>query len=148
MKILTLILFLFVTGPASAEIYKWTDEEGQVHYDENPGEGSSGSVIVPRQNKAPATPAPSAKQRLENIRKWTDARQKERETEKRRKAEQDAKRVKQEEKCHRKRNRLTDLERGGRRYRLDENGQRRFLSDQEIDSRKNDARAYLEKHCR
>ncbi len=148
MKTLTWVLFLFVTGSASAEIYKWTDENGQVHYGEKSTRGNSDSVVIPMHDKTPSTPAPGTKDRLENIRKWTDARQKERETEKRRKAEQDAKRVRQGEECRRQGNSLASLERGGHRYRLDANGHRVYLSDQEIDSKKDDIREYLKKNCR
>lgn len=148
MKTVTLILCLLVSASTFAEIYKWTDEKGQVHYGENPGGKASGTRIIPQHYKPPSRPAPDAKQRMENIRKWTDARQKERQNEKRKKAKQQEKRAKQEEKCRRSRNRLIDLERGGRRYRLDANGQREFLSDQEIDANKSKTREYLDRNCR
>lgn len=148
MKTIALILCLLFSASTFAEIYKWTDEKGQVHYGEKPGDKASGSSLVQQHYKPPSKLAPDAKQRLENIRRWTEARQKERQTENRKKAEQNKKRAEQEEKCRRSRNRLTDLERGGRRYRLDANGQREFLSDQEIDDKKNNVREYLGKNCR
>ncbi len=148
MKTATLVLCLLFSASTFAEIYKWTDDKGQVHYGEKPTGKASDTSVVPQYYKPPSAPAPDAKQRLENIRKWTDARQKERQIEKRKKAVQKVKRARQEEKCRRNRNRLTDLERGGRRYRLDANGQREFLSDQEIDAKKNKVREYLGKNCR
>lgn len=148
MKITTLIVCLLAAGIAAAEIYKWTDDEGRVHYDEKPKDRASDPMVLPKQYKTPATPPPGEAQRFENIRKWTDARQKEREAEKLRKAELEEKRAKREKRCNKLKNDLADMERGGISwYRLDENGERQYYSDEEITKEKNDLQASIKKNC-
>jgi len=43
-------LCFFIQTPAHAGVYKWTDENGQVHYGEQPGNTSAETVII-RQNE-------------------------------------------------------------------------------------------------
>jgi len=146
--ITTLIACLLAPGIASAEIYKWTDDAGRVHYDEKPKDRASEPMVMPKNYKKPATPPPDETQRFENIRKWTDARQKEREAEKLRQAELEEKRAKREKRCNKLKNDLADMERGGISwYRLDENGQRQYYSDDEIMKEKNDLENSIKKNC-
>lgn len=37
--LLSLTIFVLSTGPVSAELYKWVDEQGKVHYSDQPGSG-------------------------------------------------------------------------------------------------------------
>ena len=148
MKITTLIICLLAPGIATADIYKWTDEDGQIHYGEKPKGNSAKTIATPGYNKQPVAPPPDEKQRLENIRKWTDARQEEREEEKRRKAELKAKKAERTKKCNRMKNEITDLDQGGRRYRLNENGQRYYYSDKDIEVKKDKLRQSIKKNCR
>ena len=46
---------LAVSWPAAAQVYKWTDENGKVHYGDKPQGAKSATTIA-----APPTPAPSA----------------------------------------------------------------------------------------
>jgi len=148
-KITTLIVCLLAPGIAAAEIYKWTDDEGRVHYDEKPKDRASDPMVIPKQYKKSATPPPDESQRFENIRKWTDARQQEREAEKLRKAELEEKRAKREKRCNNLKNELSDIERGGISwYRLDENGERQYYSDEEITKERKDLEKTIKENCR
>lgn len=52
-----LALLLALTAPAaSAQVYKWVDENGRVHYGEKPPPGSKSSAVKPP-TPAPNTPA-------------------------------------------------------------------------------------------
>jgi hypothetical protein len=149
MKTITLMICLILPATVFAEIYKWTDEQGQVHYGEKPAGNASDSTVVPQHYKQPSTPAPDAKQRLDNMRKWNDARQKERAAEKQKKAELKKQRAEKKQQCVTLENDLADMERGGIAwYNLNEAGERVYISDQEIESRKNEMRETIKKNCR
>ena len=49
-SIITASLFLFVLSPLHASVYKWVDENGQVHYGEQPGNTGAEEVNI-RQNE-------------------------------------------------------------------------------------------------
>jgi hypothetical protein len=47
----------FMAAPASAEVFKWVDEQGVTHYSQQPPPEGAGTIIEP--NPAPAAPAAS-----------------------------------------------------------------------------------------
>jgi len=49
-SIITISLGLFVLLPLQAGVYKWVDENGQVHYSERPGNAGAEKVTI-RQNE-------------------------------------------------------------------------------------------------
>ncbi len=149
MKSITLALCLLLPALSAADIYKWTDEKGQVHYGEKPGTGTSESIAIPERRRQPATPAPDDKQRLENIKRWNAARQREREQARQKQAELQERKAKQKKRCNKLKNELADLQRGGVSwYRLDEAGQRQYMSDQQIEARKTRLSLTIRKDCR
>ena len=147
-RIVALLLSLSLSAAAGAEIYKWTDPQGQVHYGEKPGGKGAASITLPAA-PPPAAAPPDARQRLENIRKWGDARHRERLAEQRRKAEQKKRKAELERRCLRLKNDLADMQQGRIAwYRVDEAGQRHFYSDQEVEGRKAALRRDIERNCR
>lgn len=57
--LLVLACALVATLPAHAQLYKWTDANGKVHYSDRPQDGTNASALnVPR--SAPSTTAPAA----------------------------------------------------------------------------------------
>ena len=52
--LLAMTLGLTLAAPAMADIYRWTDDDGQVHFGENPPPG-----VDAEQLDSPAAPAPS-----------------------------------------------------------------------------------------
>lgn len=144
----TLLLFLLWTpGIEATEVYKWTDEAGQVHYGGNPAGEKSGNIII-HKHKAPSRSAiADEKQHLENIKKWTAARQEERENEKLRKAELEEKKAERTRRCSKLKNSLSDMQRRGRWYRLDEAGNRQYYSDEELEARLKEKTQVIKKHC-
>jgi len=149
MKIALLTLCLMLPGAATAEIYKWTDQQGQVHYGEKAGDDGSETIVLPKHSKQPAAPTHTEKQRLENIRKWNAARQKERNRKKQKSAEQKEQQAEKNKHCNTLKNDLVDMERGGIAwYNLNEAGERVYISEQEIEARKTETRKAIKKNCR
>lgn len=141
--IIACILVLGST-PAAADVYRWVDEHGQVHYGDRPQHAGEAPVRV-----KPSPPA--ADERLEQRRQRRDrllrifAEDRERQqAEAQRQAEAQAARLRA---CQRARDALRNLERGGRFYELDPAGERRYLGDPEIQGRKKHWRAELRQQC-
>lgn len=57
------LLFFLMPGGAQAQIFKWTDKNGQVHYSQNPPPGQSAGAVDIRPSQlgesAPAPPLPA-----------------------------------------------------------------------------------------
>lgn len=127
-------LLWLAASSAIADVCRWTDADGKVHYTESPPAG----VKCGRTLKVPTGPAPRPdgsaasagqpqqqeaefqRRRLERLEADRNA------AEDRQKAEQ------QKEACGQARGRLTWLQNGGRVARIDANGERHFLDDQEM----------------
>lgn len=148
MKYSLLLLLLLTPGVESVEVYKWTDEAGDIHYGEKPAGENSENIIIPK-HKDPSHPTPpDEKQRLENIQKWTAARQEEREKKKIKKAKLKEKKAVRKKRCNKMKNRLVDMQRRGRLYRLDEAGNRQYYSEEELDAKIERERQLIKKRCR
>ncbi len=146
MRNMLLILCLMLPTISGAEIYKWTDADGQVHYGEKPVGPQSREVRI---DTAPGAAPPDQRRRLENIKRWNAARQRERQQAREREAKRKAEEARREKHCGKLRNQLADLERGGVNwYELDAQGERRYMSEQEVASRTVKLRQRVKQACR
>lgn len=138
------IFFGLVTLSASAEIYKWTDENGRVHYsDKKPnadkdakkikvstGIGSSGNS----NNSSSTDPEPNTPEKEQALQE---------------KAENLSKNQGQKaskEKCDAVRENISKMTEGAR-LRINENGQMRFLSPEEIADKRKSYQAFIDENC-
>jgi hypothetical protein len=140
-RYLTLALCLLAL-PAAAEMYKWTDEKGKVHYSDQPPPANaktSETIKVPTpQVAAPAAATPGAKpatggpktaaeQEMEFRKRRLEAAEAEAKAQKDAQAAAEKKRT-----CDQATAQVTSLERGGRVTRPGPNGEQNYLTDQEI----------------
>ena len=110
-----------------AEVYRWVDEKGQVHYaDQAQGAG-------PRGIKTPAAPAGqmNQQQRMEKTQRLLNAYQVERQQQREQAARQQEAEEKRARNCARARDNLRQYSEYGSFYRLDKDGNRVYLSEQE-----------------
>ena len=138
---LFLALLLALAGPAaSAQVYKWVDEKGRVHYGEKPPAGSKPSAV-----KSPAAPQdPSAKtQDLQSQELDFRGRQIKKAEDEARQARDAANR---EVLCNNAKERLAISEQAAL-YRR-EKGERVFLSDAEQKAAVESMRAAVTQYCR
>lgn len=134
------LLLALVVPVASAQVYKWVDDKGRVHYGEKPPAGSKSSSVKP----PAATPQAPAKTQ--------DLQSQERDFRRRRikqgqdeaKAARDA--ARREANCNIARERLEIGEKAAL-YRR-EKGERVFLSDAEQKAAVNKLRADVNQYCR
>ncbi|MCP8463153.1 DUF4124 domain-containing protein [Pseudomonas sp. ZM23] len=126
---------------ATAEIYRWTDEQGKVHFSETPPPGAQRIEVKPQVvERDDAT-----REREERTRRFYDARRDEQAAAQQKAAEQQAT---QDAQCDRLRHNLSTLSHGGRYFTQGSDGERTYYSDAQIDAARRSLEARLAEGCR
>jgi hypothetical protein len=111
-----------------AEIYRWVDENGQVHYEERTKTQSASGL---QSYKPPVGMGQSPEQRMEKTRKLLNAYQVERQQEREREEEKRQQQEKRKHNCALARDNLRQNQSYGNIYRLNKQGEREYLSEPE-----------------
>ncbi|MDH4569244.1 DUF4124 domain-containing protein [Pseudomonas sp. BN414] len=122
-----LCCLLLVPAIAGAEIYRWTDAQGQVHFSETPREGAEPVSVKPQVIERDQ----ATREREARTEKVFDARRQEQAAAADRATEA---RARQQKVCSRLRSQQDDLNQGGPFYRLDERGERQYYTDEQIET--------------
>lgn len=142
-------LCCLVADVHAAGIYKWTDAQGRVHYGDKPtGDAAVETVPVkPGVNDS----AQQAAERLQRQQRVLEAMESRRNEHRQELVDKQAKidDEKQHKKaCNKLRNDLADYERGGTIwYDLDDQGERQFLDQNELEHRKDNLRNEIGRYC-
>ena len=124
--ILVFVMFVLSSAAWGAEIYKWVDKKGNVHFGDQPGGPGAQQVDVPKFKTDPV---------LEQRQKERqEAKEKEKaENTIKSQNEEDARKKEEQRKknCITARERLEQLKTVRRLFRIDEKGERHDLSDEE-----------------
>lgn len=123
-----LFLLLLVAGAAPAEVYRWVDEQGVVHFEDRPQLPDAGGG---RSYAPPAASVDDPQQRMEKTRKLLNAYQAERQQAREQKQQRQQEQAKRTRQCGIARDRLRQYQQYGAIYRLDDAGKRVYLSEQE-----------------
>ena len=143
-SILAAILALtMVATPATADVYKWVDAEGKVHYGDRPpssGQESQSLSLTP-----PPGRDGEQRERSRRQRRLLDAFEAERAEQ----GEAEAAEAKRERahRCEQARRALVNFERANIVYTTEDNGTRTYLSDEERRRAAADTRAWIRRHC-
>jgi hypothetical protein len=144
--ILLIALGLLFSTPALAGVYKWTDEEGNVHFgDRPPSQEGAEQVKVPK--SAPPSQAPDAKERWETQQRMLEIYKEDREKKKQAKAEEKRKRKEMEARCVIARDQLKSYK-DAVLYDLEEDGKRRYYDEEEKQATIAQLQAQIKKHCK
>ncbi len=149
MTVRAFLMFLMFFAPALslADVCRWTDAAGQTHYASSPPPGVTCAKTLRVQ---PAQPGPSSGTGAKSTRDLEVEFQKRRgdrlEAEQRA-AEEKAKAEQRAELCGQAHGRLTWLEGGGRVARINAQGERQILGDEEILQEIAAARRRVAQHC-
>ena len=150
----SIILMLMLLGASQSafagKIYKWVDSEGKIHYGERPPAGNGQQMRVPRNPPRGATPAPSATtgENKDAASKFLESVAAERK-EKNEAADKAAKNKEIADKnCSRARKNVATLKQGGRRYEMDEKGERKYMSEEDIQKRLKESEAMVKEWCK
>ena len=118
---------LLLASTCRAELYRWVDEQGHTHFADRPEHSQPHEIAVRPAAAAPSDPT----QRMDKTRRLLNAfqveRQQEREAEKKRQEETQKRR----RNCIRARDNLRQSSEVGNIYRLDDSGNRVYLSEPE-----------------
>ncbi len=135
-----LLSLLILPGLAGAEIYRWTDAKGQVHYSEQPAVGAEKVEVKPQvMQRDEATRATE-----ERSQRFYQARQQERTEAAAANSKSQAERAQE---CSKLRSSLAELEQGGKFYKTDANGELNYYSDEQIEGAKANLRSRLSSRC-
>lgn len=146
--LLTLTAFFFFAVPASAEMYRWVDAQGKVHYtDQPPAEPSKSSKKIDIPNKpAPAATA-SDKSWQEKELDFKKRQSSNAESEAKKKKEADDAKTKAEN-CENAKKSLKALEEGGKISTYDDKGNRTIMEDAQRAKATSDAKKSVNSWCK
>lgn len=124
----------------NAEIYRWTDKDGKVHFSDRPiADESITTLKLPKNNNIAKTITQN-NQWQQNYNKTKQA-----------KAEQAQEKVKQRNKnkafCDSLKNRLEFFKQGGRIYEMSPTGERSYQSDKQLKAKKKNLIKLINKSC-
>jgi hypothetical protein len=142
-RVIVLGLLLLCGASARGEIYKCTDATGTVQFSDRPCTGVSTYIG----NKTAAPEAQDPDDHRQKTQRLLDALQEEREQAKREKAQQKAAAEKRQHECLSARDYLRNVTQASHLYRLDEQGNRVILSDEERNRATETARARVAQWC-
>jgi hypothetical protein len=129
MRWLLLTWLLLPLAAGAQGLYKWVDEKGVVHYSDTPPPGKGGQKL-----KAPSQPPLDGASSPQRSRSWQeqlqDTNERRFQDEKKQK-EQEQKSREAAEKCQRARYALDSLKQERPLYRVDPQGERVFMEDEE-----------------
>ena len=142
-------LAVAAAGVHAQEIYKWTDAEGNVHYEDRPSDlteaDSEMVAIASRRTNAAAVEA-GVEARLKRQESRAEAREARREAEQEAE-DQRAEDARQAEQCAEYRQRLERMVRSRRLYKLDDAGERIYLDDAQMDEARSKLQARIMEQC-
>lgn len=136
-----LFCLLLLPGLAAAEIYRWTDANGQVHFGQRPAAVGAQQIEVKPQvvERDQLT-----REREERTNRFFDARREEQAQASAVAAERQAKRAAE---CQELRRRLDNIPEGYSYYRTDANGEREYYSDQQVDTARQQLQSQVADRC-
>ena len=148
MKNIIFLLILITPVAAHAGVYKWVDENGKVHYGDQP----KASQPTVEMNIDDTTPAPSYSDddlsREEKRERLLQAMEEDRLDKQEKRDKQKAENEKNRQKCNRYRDRMRHYQRANALYKLDKDGNRVYMSDSERASATKSLRTKINKYCR
>ena len=138
---------LWIGGNALAgQIYKWTDAEGNVHYEDRPiGDGVEKHTVLSSNTDNTDVQA-GIETRLERDAVRSEARSK-RDEDKQAAAAAEAESEKRDAKCEESRSRLETYLQSRRLYKQDDAGERVYLDENQTTKARADAQDMIQKYC-
>jgi len=143
-RVLTLILFIGMAPIANAEIYKWVDEQGRVHYGDKEITNSQALDL----DTAKKGHINTGSSREEKRRKLLGAMQEDKERKQTKQKKNREQKKKRDRSCILAKDRLAQFERASYLYDLDKDGNRVIRSSEDRDKSTSKLRKKIQKHCK
>ena len=135
---------LVATHAAADGVYKWTDESGRVHFGSTPPPGKKAERL---NTSATNTPVDASSAKPTTWQEQLDLSNQRRQAATEKEAETAKKRQQADQRCQQARYALDSLERGGARYRINDQGEREYLSDSERQAARDAAAERVRTYC-
>ena len=153
MKILNIcllpIVYCLCLSTSYAEIYRWVDSNGKVHFSDKPQSDQSTAIRSTRGQSSGSTTDNSYREHVQQQQRLLDAISEKRAHEQRQQAaaarQQQERQAKIDEVCSRY---ARYLETGGSIYATDENGERIYMKESEIEAFHAEKLAEYNRHCK
>lgn len=145
MRRLTILLVMCLPGLGSAQVFKWVDEKGNVHFGDRPKRADAQEIVV--QPSTPSADPAAAKQRLEQQKKLLNAYQAERASKREELAKNKQQALEKKQNCAAARDQLRRYRQAGYLYGLDKDGNRVVYNDERRQQETHQARSEVDKWC-
>ena len=142
---LVLISLCLIPLSANADVYKWVDANGQVHFGDRPPIHAATSEVTV--NTAPASADAGARERYQRMTEFLDQQQKEREARLVANAKAEEKAEKKAELCRTLRARLKHLASVSNFYDINDRGEMVYVNEAENARIREDFRAKVRENC-
>lgn len=106
MKGIVILCLLLTSGLVNAEVYKWVDDKGEVHYEDHP-KGETAKISIDADSAAKVSEPETEKAKTQKL---IDAMEKSRKEQAKARKKQLAEQHKQDEKCMKEKNKTRKLE--------------------------------------
>jgi hypothetical protein len=136
-----IFIALLVPAFASAEIYRWTDAQGRVHFSEKPSGSGAEQVEVKPQvvERDDAT-----REREQRTQQYFDARRDEKAQSQ---ARASAARAERNKECSELRSNLAQIQRGGRYFVTGKDGERSYIDEAEVEAARSRLSSRIAERC-
>jgi hypothetical protein len=138
-----IVLLLFASGTAVAEIYKCTDAQGKTRYADKP---CSGNAVIITPEKAPAV-SEDSEQRMDRTQRLLRAYDAEHAEQQAQEAASKEEKIQRQQKCAKAQHYQRGVTQASRVYAYDEKGQRYDLSTEERAVEESKAQQEVERWC-
>jgi outer membrane murein-binding lipoprotein Lpp len=163
MKSVHLLLIVMLLGAqpllSQAQVYKWKDKDGSIRYTDTPPPSNIQQKTIGTKKAAPPTDAPppvdasrtppgdggSPAVKAEDA--AAQVRQRNAEAEKLNKQEKEAEAKQKADNCKAARANFQTYNQGGRVYKMNENGERYYLADNDLKEGKAQAQSEINEYC-
>lgn len=146
---IALLGFILLSGAAHAEIFKWVDANGKVHYSDRKISTQAHKVNVKTGTSTIGQNSRSVEQRLVQQKKYVNFLQSERLERQEKRQEVQQEKDKKRKVCAAMQDQLKGYTHGNYRwYELDdESGERQYLADDQIEAKKQELQAEIKSNC-
>jgi len=143
---ISLLLLLVFVFPVSAEIYKWTDSDGNVHFGDRPSDIESATELDIKVNKNSGITNSSGnkKEREYMLKKIEEEKLEDAEKKKKRIAEN----KKRKKRCNSYKRSYQVHIQSNRTYRMSPDGERTYLTEEQRENKKKQLIRGIEKYCK
>jgi hypothetical protein len=144
-----IVALAVMAGTACAgDIYRWTDDNGQVHYGSRPGGADAREVVVKEHGSSAASGKANEAQRLERRRRLLESYERERVLKRTQQKREQEKREKLARVCKDLQEDWSWLNHPGPIYTQADGGKRNYLDEAARQEQKAEVRKQMDRYCR